>query len=681
MRASVSESAEWLEPDGLGGFATGTAAGIRTRRYHALLTCARTPPTSRVTLVNGLDAWLETGAGSFALSSQRYLPGVVHPDGAGRIVAFAAEPWPTWRLRLEDGTEVVQEIFVPHGVPAAVVTWRLLRSGGGPRSVLTMRPHLSGREIHSLHHENPVFRFEPGTQGAARVWHPYDGVPGVAVWTNGEYSHAPLWYRGFLYVEERARGLDDSEDLASPGVFRWDLTRGDAVWICGMAGAEHPDIAPAEGVERFLDGVRVTERKRRAGFPSRLHRAAAAYVVRRGEGSTIVAGYPWFTDWGRDTFVALRGLCLATDRLAAAGRILLAWAAELSDGMLPNFFPEAGRAPEFNSVDASLWYIVAVHDYLLASRRVQREVPGAEARTLSSTVEGILNGYCAGTRFGIRMDADGLLAAGEPGVQLTWMDARVDDWMVTPRAGKAVEVQALWLNALRIGSVLSPGWGRLHRRGTRAFRRRFWNADDHCLYDVVDVDHQPGRVDASFRPNQVFAVGGLPYPVLEGERARAVVDAVEARLLTPLGLRSLAPGEPGYAARYQGGPRERDGAYHQGTVWPWLMGAFVEAWVRVRGRTPDAVREAKSRFRDPVRRHLDEAGLAHVSEIADAEAPHTPRGAPFQAWSVGEMLRLTDALGVTETGSDEPGAERGSVPGRPDLRSMEQRLAIGRVAG
>jgi predicted glycogen debranching enzyme len=309
--------------------------------------------------------------------------------------------------------------------------------------------------------------------------------------------------------------------------------------------------------------------------------------------------------------------------------------------MLPNRFPDHGEAPEFNAVDAALWYVVAVHDFLEAA-------PGVAARDrqrLAGAVEAILAGYAAGTRYRIHVDDDGLLAAGEPGVQLTWMDAKVGDWVVTPRIGKPVEVQALWLNALRIGSAFSERCVELYAKARRAFEERFWLESRGHLADVVDVDHRTGTVDPTLRPNQIFAVGGLPFAVLEGERARRAVDAVEAQLLTPLGLRSLAPGEPGYTPHYQGGPRERDGAYHQGTAWPWLMGAFVEGWVRVRGGTSAAQAEARARFLEPLLAHLDDAGLGHLPEIADGDPPHTPGGCPFQAWSVGEALRLTRLLG------------------------------------
>jgi predicted glycogen debranching enzyme len=312
--------------------------------------------------------------------------------------------------------------------------------------------------------------------------------------------------------------------------------------------------------------------------------------------------------------------------------------------MLPNRFPDQGDNPEFNSVDASLWYVIAVHEFLQATEAGKRKISPHDKNALQEAIEAILAGYAKGTRYRIHLEDDGLLAAGQPGVQLTWMDAKVGDWVVTPRIGKPVEIQALWLNALKIGSGFSDRWKDVFVRGCDTFRARFWNPAGKYLHDVVDVDHEPGKVDPSFRPNQIFAVGGLPFPLLDGERARAVVEAVEARLWTPIGLRSLAPGEPGYAPRYQGGVWERDGAYHQGTVWPWLLGAFVEAWVRVRGGTLNAKRGARVRYLDPLLRHLDEAGLGHISEIADADPPHTPRGCPFQAWSVGEALRL--ALGV-----------------------------------
>jgi glycogen debranching enzyme len=655
MPARADEVLEWLEADGLGGFASGTVAGLRTRRYHALLLAATTPPTGRMVLVNGFDAWVQTGAGQYALSAQRYAPNTIYPDGASRIVEFVTEPWPRWRYRLDDGSAIEHELFVPHGHAAVVLRWR--RVAGSGAATLRLRPLFSGRDYHSLHHENPTFDFTPQGDGALRVWTPYPGVPAVGSLANAAFSHEPTWYRNFLYSEEQARGLDAIEDLASPGVFSWDLGAGDAVWLLGCIpplgqGGFPEDSSPASigtsplppffkggNALTVADQLRDAERARRV-FPSRLHRAADAYLVRRGEGQTIIAGYPWFTDWGRDTFIALRGLCLAGNRLDAARAILLAWAAAVSEGMLPNRFADSGETPEFNAVDASLWYAVAVHEYLAAAPHDDEA-----ATPLRAAVDAILAGYAAGTRYGIRADADGLLAAGVPGVQLTWMDARVGDWVVTPRIGKPVEVQALWLNALAAAGQWTARWTDLLRRGRAAFTERFWNEERSCLFDVVDVDHRPGTTDAALRPNQILAVGGLPIALLDGARARQVVDAVEQHLLTPLGLRSLAPGEPGYTPHYGGDGRTRDAAYHQGTVWPWLLGPFVEAWLRVRGGGAAAQREARERFFTPLLAHLDQAGLGHVSEIADGDAPHTPRGCPFQAWSVGEALRLQVLLG------------------------------------
>jgi predicted glycogen debranching enzyme len=367
---------------------------------------------------------------------------------------------------------------------------------------------------------------------------------------------------------------------------------------------------------------------------------------------TIIAGYPWFTDWGRDTLIALRGLCLATGRLEEAREILLTWAASVSEGMLPNRFPDQGGQPEFNAVDASLWFVIAVHEFLQAAQKQRLALNGDRTKLLIA-VEAILDGYSKGTRFGIRADSDGLLACGVPGVQLTWMDAKVGDWVVTARIGKPVEVQALWLNALWIASQQNERWKEPLQRGLASFQTRFWNPERKMLYDVVDVNHQPGTTDATFRPNQIFAVGGLPLRLIEDNRAFLIVEAVKDHLWTPLGLRSLAPGEPGYAPRYEGGVRERDGAYHQGTVWPWLLGAFVEAWTWVHKRTPAALHEARREYLQPLLDHLETAGLGHISEIADAEAPHTPRGCPWQAWSVGEALWL-DQVVLAEPAKPEP---------------------------
>lgn len=642
-------SHEWLEADGLGGFAMGTAHGARTRRYHALLQVATTPPSGKFLLVNGFDAHVATPGGRFALSTQHYAPDVFAPDGSERMSSFTSEPWPTWRFLLPDGSTVVQEIFVRHGRPAAVLRWRL-EGATGSDIAIEVRPFFSGRDPHALQRENGAFRFEPiRAKWGGWMWAPYDGVPATAVSATGGYTHEPQWYRNFEYIEERERGLDDCEDLAAPGFFQLPLAAGnDAVLIMAAPGLSGPldgELA-AEPAGMLARRWAADESARRAAFNTPLHRAADAYLAQRGRGRTIVAGYPWFGDWGRDTFIALRGLCLASGRIDEARAILLQWAGAVSEGMLPNRFPDRGETPEFNSVDASLWFVVAVHELGAAAGD---SLPVSERARLQAAVEAILEGYARGTRFGIRADSDGLLFAGERGVQLTWMDAKVGDWVVTPRIGKPVEIQALWINALRIAAAWNPRWAARADAAAVSFVKRFWNESTGCLHDVVDVDFVSGATDASIRPNQIFAAGGLPFPLLDRARAKKIVDVVERRLLTPFGLRSLDPSHPNYRPFYRGDVLERDGAYHQGTVWPWLTAAFVEAWLLANGASAKNLDSARERFLAPLIALTRRAGLGHLPEIADGELPHMPRGCPFQAWSVGECLRLSRILAQPAT--------------------------------
>ncbi|MFT4064579.1 amylo-alpha-1,6-glucosidase [Paraburkholderia sp.] len=637
---------EWLEADSFGGFASGTVGMLRTRRYHALLLAATRAPGGRMVLVNGVEAWLEAGGQRYPLSMQRYGPDVIYPDLRGSVVSFDTAPWPTWRVRVDARTVVIAEVFVSKATCETVLRWRL-EGGDVDAPVLKVRPLLSGRDYHALHHENPAFNFNARASDDQSCvnWQPYGGLPVIRAATNGTYTHAPDWYRNFCYVREQERGLDCTEDLATPGVFSFNLAAGDALMILSALGIAATENASDKAqTAAHADALARTEQQRRTALGSRLQRSADAYVVTRNEGRTILAGFPWFTDWGRDTFIAMRGLLIASNRLADAEAILLEWSGTLSEGMLPNRFPDYGDTPEYNSVDASLWFIVAVHDYLAT--------PHASTATrahLQQAAEAILTGYTNGTRFNIGACAeDGLLRAGIPGVQLTWMDAKVGDWVVTPRIGKPVEVQALWINALRIASAWNPQWRQQAERATLAFHRRFVDPDTQALFDNVDVDHVPGTVDRAIRPNQIFAVGGLPFPLLEGEAARAVLGQVEAQLLTPLGLRSLAPSDPAYRGRYGGPPLARDGAYHQGTVWLWLIGPFVEAWLRTHGASAENRAQARARFLDPLYAHLDHAGLDHLSEIADGDAPHTPAGTPFQAWSLGELLRIENLLAQAE---------------------------------
>ncbi len=623
LSAPSAADDEWLQADGRGGFASGTVGTVPTRRYHALLLTSTTPPTGRMVLVNGIDAWVEQAAGKTALSTRRYVSGENGPDLSHSLLRFVAEPWPSWVFRLADGEDLTQEVLVDPVGGDTVLRWRCT----SPDAILHVRPLLSVRDYHALHHENPAFDTRASVVAGNVSWRPYHGPPALGCLTNGTYRHDPLWFRGVLYTAEQERGLDCVEDLAAPGVFSWRLVDGEAVMLLRVG--DGLAVRATEAATRIF----ATEAVRRSATQDRLDRAAEAYLVDRPPGSTLVAGYPWFTDWGRDTFIALRGLLLGTSRVAQAESVLLSWSGLVSEGMLPNRFGD-DDAPEYNTADASLWYIVAVHD-LLAQ-------PGLGAQTparLRAAVEAILEGHERGTRFGIGVDQDGLLRAGVAGRQLTWMDAKVGDWVVTPRIGKPVEIQALWYNALRIAAAWNPRWSDLAARAKASFLLRFPDPHTGGLCDVADADHVPGAVDRSVRPNQIFAVGGLPFPLMEGEAARPVVECVESNLLTPLGLRTLSPDDPHYVPHYAGSPRQRDGAYHQGTVWPWLIGAFTQAWLRVNGDTQGNRALAQERFVAPLMAHLDTAGLGHVSEVADGDAPHKPGGCPFQAWSLGELIR------------------------------------------
>lgn len=556
-----------------------------------------------------------------------------------RLKYFETSPWPKYYFHVDEGVELVQEIFMPRGTSCVVVTFRL--EGALRDAKLEIRPFISGRNYHALQRENSELSFTPEEENGVVRFHTYPSVPKLSFLSNGEYRHQPNWYRNFEYSAEAERGLDSLEDLAAPGIFSFNL-KNEAILI-GYAG-DSWSLKSGENIEETLAVLRMHERTRREKLGPPVVRAAEQYLSARGGGKTIIAGYPWFQDWGRDTFISIRGLCISTGRLDEALHILRAWAPFVSRGILPNRFPENGGEPEYNSVDAALWFVIAAGHLFDAFWRRGTTLPNSDVQRFRVAIEDILLGFSEGTLHGIRLDSDGLVAAGEPGVQLTWMDAKIGDRVITPRIGKAVEINALWLNALRIARYFSRRFDDVLARGLESFNSKFWNEADQCLYDVIDEDHQPGQVDRSFRPNQIFAAGGLPLTILEPARAKKVVDAVEKKLLVPIGLRTLSPDDPRYVGRYEGSLEARDNAYHQGTVWPWLLGPFVEAWVKSRGRTPDSKVEAKRRFLTPLHAHLSSAGLGHVSEIADGDAPHTPRGCPFQAWSLAELLRLENEV-------------------------------------
>jgi predicted glycogen debranching enzyme len=637
-------SLEWLETNGRGGFASGTIAGVNTRRYHALLLTARNPPSERVVLVNHLEEWLDVDGEAIPLSANLY-PGVVYPTGYEQGIQFSTDPWPTWILDC-NGITVQREILSIHGRDIVIVRWKLVGKKHS-RAVLRVRPKLTGRDYHGTHHENGSLVTEAQVGSGMVLWRPYSGLPPVRAFHPGGYRHEPQWYRHIQFPVEQQRGLDAEEDWWSPGEFTIHLEH-DSPQTMALT---------SETIDR-LDMVALTkcETSRRDTvrhaapvadtLAGELWRASEMYLSERGTQHTVIAGYPWFTDWGRDTFISLPGLCLVTDRLEMAWEIIAAFAAHVSEGMVPNRFPDTGERPEYNTIDASLWFIHAIDRYLLAFRD-----EGRVRETAWPAVKQILDGYRRGTRYGIKMDEDGLMTGGVPGAQLTWMDAKVGDWVVTPRHGKPVEIQALWVRALEVGETLARRFGETdyadrcrndRSSAIASFRKRFWYEQGGYLYDVVDG---PEGNDASLRPNQLYAVS-LVDELVPRDRAQRMLRLVEEQLLTPVGLRTLSPHDPRYCARYEGGVVDRDRAYHQGTVWPFLLGAFVTAWMKAFGQTA-AVRNHARGFLAGLEAHLQEACLGHVSEVFDAEAPHLPRGCFAQAWSVAEPLRvLVEDLGV-----------------------------------
>ncbi len=658
-------SLEWLEPNGRGGFASGTVAGPNTRRYHGLLLIARRPPVDRVVLVNHLEESLEVGGQASALSCNLY-PGVVHPEGYKTCVGFSIDPWPTWTYEV-GWVRLTREIFCPQGRDLVVVRWTLLGRGTKPVQ-LCVKPMLTGRDHHGLHRENGAVRPEALVKKGSVTWQPYHDLPAVKALHNGSYRHDPDWYRRVQYPVEQERGLDFEEDWWRPGDLTFTLAdRQPAQVVFATEAATQADVEDAirEERRRRLPSRRLEDVMKQAPTDDplirALWRASEAYIVERGRQKTVIAGYPWFTDWGRDTFICLPGLCLVTGRYTEARQIIAAFAAHISEGMVPNRFPDAGEVPEYNTIDASLWFVRAVGRYLDYTGDAT-----SVKRVGWPAVRAVLDGYRRGTRYGIRMDDDGLVTGGAPGVQLTWMDAKVGDWVVTPRRGKAVEIQALWVHALAVGEELAARFGDRayakrcaddRARAIESFRARFWYGDGGYLYDVVDGEQ--GN-DPSLRPNQLYAVA-LDDRLLEEAQAWSVVQAVEVELLTPVGLRTLSPNDPQYQPRYGGGVVDRDGAYHRGTVWAYLLGAFVTAWIKTHEGSPGARKKARDFF-EGIERHLGEAGLGQVSEIFDGDPPHRPRGCFAQAWSVAEPLRalVEDVHGLAPDGraaSSKPRSE------------------------
>ncbi len=634
-----ANSREWLETNGLGGFASSTITGMNTRRYHGLLIAATKPPVGRLLLLSKLEETLVIDGNRYDLSVNQY-SGAIHPRGDQYLKHFRLDPFPIFTYEV-DGVEIEKSIFMPYGENSTVIQYKANKTGR-KNVVLEVHPLIACRDYHSTMHENDALNSQVEFSDGLAIVQSYLDTPKLYFAHNAcEAAPTGYWYRNFEYKEEQARGLDFIEDLFNPLVLKFELkARSRAVII---ASTEAHDIANIVELQR-------KELKRRKAvlsaaptndeFSKLLVAAADQFIVARGTQKTIIAGYHWFSDWGRDTMIALPGLTLATGRPEIAKSILLEFSQHIDRGMLPNRFPDAGETPEYNTVDATLWFFEAI-------RALAQNTGDDEFVRINfyDVLNDIIDWHVRGTRYGIRVDADGLLNTEEPGVQLTWMDAKVGDWVVTPRQGKPVEIQALWYNALCVmkdfaikfgDGKKAREYGAMAKRAHDSFNQQFWNETANCLYDVVNGKES----DGSLRPNQIFAVS-LPHSMLSAEKSNRIIAIIERELLTSVGLRSLAPSDPNYHGHYEGGILERDGSYHQGTVWAWLMGSFITAYLKVFG---DHSR-AKQLLTD-FTAHLHEAGLGQIAEIFDAEPPHTPRGCIAQAWSVAALLQAANEINL-----------------------------------
>jgi len=653
---TAAESREWLVTNGIGGYASGTVAGSQTRRYHGLLVAALQPPVGRTQLVSAIDEVVHYAGTDFCLATHRWASGAVDPQGFLLLEDFhLAGSTPVWTYALADAL-LEKRVWMRQGENTTYIQYTLVR--GSSALEMELKALVNYRDFHSLTHAGDWrMNIEPVEHGVkVRA---FDGAAPFYLKSSAatcEPHHE--WFLGCFLGEETARGLNDREDRLFAALFRAKLEIGSSVVFVAtteanaLLGGETGRAERANYEVKLFQDWQAKNEAFAEEAPSWLWQlilAADQFIVKRSlpekpDGCSIIAGYHWFGDWGRDTMIALPGLTLATGRANAAKQILLAFSRYVDGGMLPNNFPDAGGKPEYNTVDAALWYFESIRQYFEATQ------DAVALQKLFPVLASMIDAHIAGTRYNIHVDpADGLLYAGAPGVQLTWMDAKIGDWVVTPRAGKPVEINALWINALetmagfaRLLAKSSEAYERLSAKARKSFQK-FWNAERNCCFDVVD---SPGiGNDAALRPNQIFAVS-LPVSPLTPEQQKAVVDVCARRLLTSHGLRSLAPGEPGYAGHYSGDPRERDAAYHQGTVWGWLLGFFALAHYRVYRD-----REAALRFLEPLGRQIYTSGLGTLSEIFDGDAPFTPRGCIAQAWTVAEVLRAWKEI----TNGNKPG--------------------------
>jgi predicted glycogen debranching enzyme len=649
---AAAESREWLVTNGIGGYASGTVAGSLTRRYHGLLIAALQPPLGRTQLVATLDEVIRYSGADFSLATHRWSSGAIDPQGHLNLESFRLEgAAPVWTYAFADAL-LEKRIWMRQGENTTYIQYTLVR-GSAPVEI-ELNALVNYRDFHSSTHAGDWrMNIQPVNHGL-RVT-AFDGAtPFYLLSVESAREPRQEWYRGCYFAEETARGLDDHEDHLLAAVFRAKLEVGSSVTIVATTEASASlDVETARAGRanyevKLFHGWQAKDESYAEKAPPWLWQlilAADQFIVKRSlpempDGRSIIAGYHWFGDWGRDTMIALPGLTLATGRSDVAKCILLAFSRYVDAGMLPNNFPDAGGKPGYNTVDAALWYFEAIRHYFAATQ------DAATLQQLFPVLAGIIDAHVKGTRYDIHVDpADGLLFAGVSGVQLTWMDAKVGDWVVAPRTGKPVEINALWINALetiaefaRLLKQPGEGYEKLAVKAKKNFQK-FWNATRGCCYDVIDA---PGMGnDVSLRPNQIFAVS-LPASLLSNEQQKSIVASCAQHLLTSHGLRSLAPGEPGYTGHYGGGQRDRDGAYHQGTVWGWLLGPFALAHYRVYRD-----RKAALRFLEPLGRQIYSAGLGTLSEIFDGDAPFTPRGAIAQAWTVAEVLRAREEISTS----------------------------------
>jgi predicted glycogen debranching enzyme len=647
---AAAEQREWLVTNGIGGFASGTIAGSATRRYHGLLVAALNPPAGRTFLAGGLDEIVAVDGQSYPLATHRWSSGAVAPQGYLHIQNFRLDGViPVWTFQI-GAARIEKCIWMRDGENTTYIQYTLLESASPV--ALELKALVNYRDFHAATHAGDWrMRVELLQSGVCVT--AFEGATPFHMKCAGaacEPQH--IWYRDFLFPREGERGLDDREDQLYAARFVAELKNGQPITIVFSAEKDaYLDGVPARKQEMERQSkilsqasglARTSSDAATPSWISQLVLAADQFVVGRplpgqASGKSVVAGYHWFGDWGRDTMIALPGLALVAGRSDIAKQILLAFSRLVDGGMLPNNFPDAGGTPEYNTMDATLWYFEAARQYFAATR------DSATLQKLFPIFAKIVSSHVKGTRYNIHVDpADGLLYGGGPGVQLTWMDAKVGDWVVTPRTGKPVEINALWISALetmvQFATVVGTStdvYAKLLQKAKLSFGK-FWNAERNCCFDLLD---SPGvGDDSTLRPNQIFAVS-LNAELLPAEQQKAVVDVCASQLLTPFGLRSLAPHEPGYTGGYSGGPRQRDAAYHQGTVWGWLLGPFALAHYRVY-KDRDAARQ----FLEQLSGSIDSYGLGTLAEIFDGDAPHHPRGCIAQAWTVGELLRAWKEL-------------------------------------